>query len=1098
MRILHVSDLHIRESTLNDQLVLIQAFLLDVTEQHAERPVDVVIFSGDLAFGGKAKEFALAQEHVLDPLLSKLGLSVDRLVLTRGNHDTDIADIDDFVEAGLRAGLDTRDAVNNVLDNKKALLSRYDERGKAWRKFAGDYLGDRFLSGGLAQVTRIAVGDLTLAIAAVDSAWRATGAGDDGDFQHLLVGDRQIKDAVTAVKDADVVALCLHHPLDWLAPFDAADVRRSVERSCHLLFTGHTHAADPKSLISASGAYIHSQAGSLYGGRDYINAYTILDVDRPAGTCHMTFRSYQVNRESFDLGVDVAPSGQLELKLPEKTLLPATVPARRDTTAEARATREYRLRILRERSVLADLLHDRDQATVSELLVPPVFLPLPHDQFLVARDPKTGRRPGRTDPLASLRDGQRCVVIVGEEASGLSSALDWMALTGEPDGRPVLRLAWSDIKGGLQAVEKALRLAFFVHGYEFKSSDPIPDGVILVDDIRDNAEDDRRLQRFLRYMQTATGSTFILGCRPSDEKLVTAALTGQGHAGSPHYLGPFGRGELRTLVSRLNVPRASTVFEAVTGMLEREGLARTPFIMAALVSVVGANETFAAAGNETAVLDAYADLLLGRSEVATDSRIAMDYRDREHLLASLAERMMDGNSARLPRLQIEKFLVEYFERIGWSEPVSEVISALVERRVLWETGDGLLSFRQPALLGLFAAKRMLDEPAFKEGILRTPLRHPAVVRHAAALRRNDRELLTRVHDMLAESPTSEVAQQFFSKAATVDQEGDDSTSDRNAQRLMAPLRVRPDDGVPTSQLSLDDSQDAEDDRRTPTTEVALRGPTSEEARAAASESEERYDALWDELHATPVQDVIVPNELPPIWQFEAAACLVSSVLRSSELVADTELKKELLKEVVSAWAGLSALVASNHTINEQARDAFTRLFGVKEDEKSQQVLDDMVQLLPIMISMGNMNIYLASKKLGVLLSQVLEEDEFMSQPGPAMMATLLAMEIKTERWVQHADALIDRHGDRPVVRQAVEWFAFTLYRGDDSVRGSDLAALESLLVKLVISGKRTGGPSRSRKDASRIAASLRKTRNQAAITHSLSWSDSPVSEEDEP
>ncbi len=516
MRILHVSDLHIRESTSTDQQVLIEAFLDDVGQQQQERPIDVVIFTGDLAFGGKAEEFTLARERVLDPLLGRLSLGVDRLVLARGNHDTDIALIDAFSEAGLRAGLKTRDAVNAVLDDKDTLLARYDERGKAWREFVRAYVGDRFLDGGLAQVSHIEVGGVTLAVAAVDSAWRATGSGDDGDFRHLLVGDRQVKEAVAALAGADVAALCMHHPLDWLAQFDAADVQRSIERTCHLLLTGHTHAADPKSLISASGAYIHSQAGSLYGGRDYVNAYTIVDIGPQAGTCHMAFRSYQVGRERFDLGVDVAAAGRLELKFPEKTLMPGAAPVSRDTSVEARATREYRLRVLRERSVLADLLHDRDQATVTELLVPPVFLPLPHDQFLIARDPKTGRRPGRTDPLASLREGQQCVVVVGDEASGLSIALDWLALVGEPDGRPIVRLAWSDIKGGLQAVEKSLRLAFFVHGYELKASESIPDGVILVDDIRDNAEDDRRLRRFVTYMKSATGSTFILGSRPSD------------------------------------------------------------------------------------------------------------------------------------------------------------------------------------------------------------------------------------------------------------------------------------------------------------------------------------------------------------------------------------------------------------------------------------------------------------------------------------------------------------------------------------------------------------------------------------------------------
>jgi hypothetical protein len=247
--------------------------------------------------------------------------------------------------------------------------------------------------------------------------------------------------------------------------------------------------------------------------------------------------------------------------------------------------------------------------------------------------------------------------------------------------------------------------------------------------------------------------------------------------------------------------------------------------------------------------------------------------------------------------------------------------------------------------------------------------------------------------------------------------------------------------------------------------------------------------MWDEMHATPVQDVIVFKQLPPIWQFETALCLVSGVLRSSELVADSALKKVILKDALAGWAGLAAVIANDEEVIADAREAFAQLFSIAADDETERQLDEMVGLLPIMIAMGDMGIYLASKKLSGLLREVLDDDEFMAQPGPALMATLLATEVRTEHWVDYVGKLLDRHGDRQIIGASLEFATFTIYRAGQ-LKPQEVKSLEAVLVRLILgrSGGQTGKGRRAVKP-SRVAEGLRKMRNQAAISQSLTWKD---------
>jgi predicted MPP superfamily phosphohydrolase len=102
IRILHLSDVHFRvgKGWEADPVTRALARFIKTEVEEGLTP-DLVVFSGDLAFSGKAEEYALARDWLENRLWPALpdGLPRDRLFLVPGNHDVDRSKVDFVAEA---------------------------------------------------------------------------------------------------------------------------------------------------------------------------------------------------------------------------------------------------------------------------------------------------------------------------------------------------------------------------------------------------------------------------------------------------------------------------------------------------------------------------------------------------------------------------------------------------------------------------------------------------------------------------------------------------------------------------------------------------------------------------------------------------------------------------------------------------------------------------------------------------------------------------------------------------------------------------------------------------------------------------------------
>ena len=75
---IHVSDFHMRVSDAWSQDVVLTAMCDDIARQRRERAADFILVSGDLAFSGKAEEYAsLAMEMVRNTYFNGQAVRLD-------------------------------------------------------------------------------------------------------------------------------------------------------------------------------------------------------------------------------------------------------------------------------------------------------------------------------------------------------------------------------------------------------------------------------------------------------------------------------------------------------------------------------------------------------------------------------------------------------------------------------------------------------------------------------------------------------------------------------------------------------------------------------------------------------------------------------------------------------------------------------------------------------------------------------------------------------------------------------------------------------------------------------------------------------------
>jgi 3',5'-cyclic AMP phosphodiesterase CpdA len=326
---LHIADLHFRLGQTYDASIVLRELLKDVaarSEQADLRP-DFIVVTGDVAFSGQPAEYDLAC-HFFDDLLRTTGLDKEYLFVVPGNHDVNRSLISRGAQL-LAGSLRDRDSVNAVLDtpgDRQLLLARLQNYGS----FVNDYLDGhtRFDGENYFHVRTLALAGLQIAILGLNSAWLAHGG--DEDRGKLVLGERQVREALDQASTADLKIALLHHPFDWLQDFDRQDCEALLSAHCDFVLHGHVHSASTARITSPDSATQIFACGAGFEMREKMNRYNYVRLDLEAGQGTVFWRIWSDRGGGFwtqdAMTYRNAPDGTYTFPLPAPLRAPSPKP----------------------------------------------------------------------------------------------------------------------------------------------------------------------------------------------------------------------------------------------------------------------------------------------------------------------------------------------------------------------------------------------------------------------------------------------------------------------------------------------------------------------------------------------------------------------------------------------------------------------------------------------------------------------------------------------------------------------------------------------------------------------------------------------------
>ncbi|SEU23893.1 metallophosphoesterase [Variovorax sp. OV084] len=278
--IIHLSDLHIsnEQNPILKRAEAIANSLIVEPDAHV-----LILFTGDIAFGGKEHEYRLASDF-----LSRLKIAISKthhpstlnLICVPGNHDCDFSQGNADVRTALLENLKNSspvaqgviDECSNVLKPFEAFRAEVETLAPLgtdaiWRKY------------------HVKCDDTEIIINSVNTAWSAkmsTGVGS------LFFPNEKYQKA--SPRNGAFRITGTHLPYHWLHQAAYRDFRRLLRQNSDLILTGHEHEGNfGTNVDSESGHTVFIEGAALYPhGGSQESGFICAELDFVTGSVHTT------------------------------------------------------------------------------------------------------------------------------------------------------------------------------------------------------------------------------------------------------------------------------------------------------------------------------------------------------------------------------------------------------------------------------------------------------------------------------------------------------------------------------------------------------------------------------------------------------------------------------------------------------------------------------------------------------------------------------------------------------------------------------------------------------------------------------------------
>lgn len=332
MRIIHFSDTHFQSGIgIMRSQKLAERFIDTLKVVHQQKPIDLIIFSGDMIdkggknFSSMADAFMSFKNLVIDKILSELKLGQERFVFVCGNHDV-VRDKDSqYLETGLATGLSDISKLDDFIRDPKSIdnVKRIEDFNNFHHKFYAELTDVEFYDTPYQSNMILDIYGKKVCISMFNSSWRCWDSNKDKD--HILFGQAQIIDSMPYLEKADIKIGVSHHDYNWCNPFERPNLPRLLVSNYDMMFCGHTHGNDAEMVCRPEGnTFMFTAPGLLHANLhefngDYKNGFMVVDYDKDRLQVSAT-KYWQDLDETFQIDQNYADKGVWRHDIPAGAL----------------------------------------------------------------------------------------------------------------------------------------------------------------------------------------------------------------------------------------------------------------------------------------------------------------------------------------------------------------------------------------------------------------------------------------------------------------------------------------------------------------------------------------------------------------------------------------------------------------------------------------------------------------------------------------------------------------------------------------------------------------------------------------------------------
>ncbi|MFW9990081.1 MAG: metallophosphoesterase [Candidatus Odinarchaeota archaeon] len=1016
--------------------------------------IDIILFSGDLVkIGDKKEDFEKVKNVFINPLLSKTDVDNNHIFYAPGNHDIQKSKVVEFIENGLINTLVDRDKVNYFLDDlenptNKCCIERLNNFNEFKRSLESEF---QITSNNLYSTHIVQKESFKIGIATLNSSWRATGIGNRHDYGKLLVGERQVDQALKDINSCDIKIAMFHHPYEWLNPdFDAIDVSRRLFSEFDLLFLGHMHDSDLEIVENLSNKLIISHCGCLYQHRTYYNGYSIINYDTSTNKVELNLRTYFDNRRAFDKAVNKVEDGKRVFQLNK-------------TSDEGNGTKNNKLTLAIANTLSPAIIEYSNQMLFSftkdsiapkdlkEIFVAP---PLKANAEYKHLAQETGKEldmniPDRKKKIKILIEevirSNENFIIIGKKESGKTTLLNYICRsTLELEDTNIMRIPFyidcSKLPHGkdVDVIEKAIKKFINEIDYNLSAPDDLKTllrqgkALILFDDfIFDNKKMFKRIKAFIteypknRFIFTAAEDMhFTLDVDSLTHKTKEENL---GVECRKVFIHSYSRNNTRKLIEKWFYDTPANIEDILDKIMQNTSkinVPRTPGVISLLLWIFEKQENYVPI-NRASLVEKVIGFLLEKANIDESRYRSFDYKDKEHYLSYIAYGMVEKNEYYFTRNDIERKTIYYFDQVRTLPepmPVSKFIDYFIEKGIFIEI-DNIITFKFKSYCEYFIARRMINDEDFYNKIISNDnyLSFINEIDYLTGLQRNNKNLLKLLIKRLEEA--------FRELNLAV--------SPKDFEKIRITKSVLKDRDTPEVINSL---------------------------RKAEKKEEERDEILEDLYPEMPedAQSIKRKQYLKPQNIFVTNLTLTSRVVRNCDQLEDSELTKNVLETCVNYWSTLMTFFM--YLIQKKIDEG---------DELNEEISDEAIYFFKIVtpiIFQFIIHENLGSEKLERYLELETEnkQDELVNR----LLFTFLYSDLKLPNYLKKIKDFVKRARKNKYVLEVIffKLFMYFLLRKLDSSERREIENLiAELQLKITGTGKRKKGLviSRLRKKASK-------------------------------